>query len=61
MEDGSESGQPHRRIAEILKAASPEAQQLVGDVLRLEQQQIHKKRATGIAEDIVDITKRLVT
>lgn len=48
------------RVVELLGRVSPEARQLVGEVLRLEQAQIHKKVATGIAGDIVDISKKIV-
>ena len=43
------------RVIELLGSVSPEARQLVGEVLRLEQAQIHLKVASGIAGDIVDI------
>lgn len=48
------------QVAAILEQVSPEARQLVGEVLRLEQAQIHKKQATGVANDIVDITEKIV-
>ena len=58
MEEGIKTTK--ERFESLLREAREEVRVLVGDTLRLEQDQIHKKQATGIAADIVDITKKLV-
>jgi hypothetical protein len=47
-------------IQSILGSASPEVQQIVAEVLRLERDKLHLKLPRGIVEDITDLVKKIV-
>ncbi|MBO0799405.1 MAG: hypothetical protein J2P31_11350 [Blastocatellia bacterium] len=48
------------QIQELVRSASPEVQQVVADVLRLERDKLHLKLPRGIIEDITDLVKKAV-
>jgi hypothetical protein len=48
------------QIQALLQEASPEAQEVVAQVLRLEKEKLHLKLPRGVVEDITDVIKRLV-
>ena len=54
MSDTKEQGQA------IFGEATAEVQEVVGEVLRLEQEKLYLKVPRGIVEDITDLVKRIV-
>lgn len=49
------------RIIERVSHASKEARELLGEVLRLEDEKIGMKNPRGMKEDIADLTERIVS
>lgn len=47
-------------IQSILGSTSPEVQQVVAEVLRLEREKLHLKLPRHIVEDITDLVKKIV-
>lgn len=55
---------PHdsqERILECVSRASKEARELLGEVLRLEDEKLGMKNPHGMKEDIADLTERIVS
>lgn len=48
------------QVQELVRSASPEAQRVVAEVLRLERDKLHLKLPRGIVEDITDLVKKIV-
>ncbi len=48
------------QVQELVRSASPEVQQVVAEVLRLERDKLHLKLPRGIVDDITDLVKRIV-
>jgi hypothetical protein len=48
------------QVQEIARAASPEARQVITEVLRVERDKLHLKLPRGIVQDITDIVKKIV-
>lgn len=49
------------RILERVSGASKEARELLGEVLRLEDEKLGMKTPHGVKEDIADLTERIVS
>jgi hypothetical protein len=49
------------RIQGLIRDASPEVQQIVAQVLRLEQDKLYLAKPRGIVEDITDLVRKIVS
>lgn len=56
-----ESHDSQERILERVSSASEEARELLGEVLRLEEEKLGMKNPWGMKEDIADLTERIVS